>query len=412
MSLQSNNNSLKGIYQGQGDTAVEIGTQSSMPFNTNCPFVCGTYIGGDSIEMNVFFDPTLSPQANAHNVPYNKIAIIQIGSFRLNNKELPIKFYQFDNQYPATPNTDSWLDTCAQKSNNEENDDPTFPAWNYAGNARISREKLYRYPNDFGGCVRYNKQKPINYKIGDNLCAYMHSNLIFDSGNGGSDGFTTQLTIYDFIDNLDISGYELEETGLKVEEIDDSYCNDIIKYFVSKQVIPTPSVGYLLTKIRILLYWGSEDDGCYIILIPLNGTFKILWYSNDLLEDFRTAKKNSAPDISAILKNIEKQYKYSMMETDELSVSYDMYTCACAMYTQIDAENKPIKVNFRLFEGFAWNVTNQFTDTKQWQNLQFCPLKQENSEVPQRRSALKYALMDYYSSIYGNKVQVVIHDDL
>lgn len=450
MALILQNNGLKGIFQGQGDNPVRIGNIIGQPDNNPVsPFVYGCFLGEDSIQMNVYFDPAASDMVRSHPDDYPKIGIIQMGRFQLNHLYLPYDFYQVDHLYPNTvkyaklygknyPGACDWIDTPREKSNGKPNTEPTFPAWNYADSALTPLKTMFQYPNTYGGYVRYQTLNPYNYQKGENLCAYIQSNLLINSGN--SPDFPMKLDLMDFLDSIDPERYSLEDTHIpsltfsnrpdhlrrvvnelnRLEIIPFNFEHEFIKFPVSPkssqlgtfQVYINSKIRYVVSHTRLYieyyagnLYPKDDDEPERIVLIPINDSFHYFKYSDDFKEDFNDARAQSGPDIPKIFDQIRAKYGYLASPYDELKLTYQMYTCACA----IKVDEAASRAYIRLFEGFSWDISNEFTEGAEgWNNLHLDILPTtEADHCNYRRSNLKYTLREYYRKIFQNKDFIV-----
>lgn len=438
MPLILQNNNLTGVFQGQGNNPVRIGTVSGRPNNdASSPFVCGCYQGEDSIQMNVYFDPAASKKLDI-NQTYAKIGIIQIGRLQLNHLYLPYDFYQIDSLYPDTvdyarmnsakyPGATEWLDTPWQKSNGEKNIDPTFPAWNYADSARTPIKTMFQYPNNYGGYVRYQHLAPYNYQHGENLCAYIQSNLVINMGN--SPYFLMKLELMDFLDSIDPDGYILSNTQIPSVNFKDrpDLLSVVVDALNKKGIIPFNSqhnfffipdsfgqgnlgtfrdygnskIRYIVSSTRLYIeyYPGvlvpKNEEPERIVLIPINGTFHYFNYSEDFNEDFNDARAQSGPDIPAIFNNIKSKYGFVSTPKQDLQLTYQMYTCACSITFNLN------RVFVQLFEGFSWDISREFTKSTGWNNLQLTlPPSADSILCNARKYGLQFALEKYYPKAY------------
>lgn len=177
---------LTGVFHGQTQP-IKIGTQATV----QGPNYIGLYKGDDSVTMNAFFDPVLSPAVTAATQKYGpipNIGYIQTGQFLINNTPLPLSIHQTGALYPNTQPMYSgferpytWIDICEKNSDDGLVTVPYYAFWQLKDKADYPLDNFIKHPQEFGGITKF----PLAFQTTDNdyLCAYMTSEADLGSGD-------------------------------------------------------------------------------------------------------------------------------------------------------------------------------------------------------------------------------------
>jgi len=360
------NNTVTGVFEGQGEP-LEIGNVS---FDLG-PHKIGFTQIDDSVTMQAFFDPSLS-QKNGHpSENYNCVTYIQVGQFHINGTSLPVSIHNNTPPYPVNDEysyyshkpKSSWVDICKFSSNENPVTIPYYPLWIWQNDAGFDHNKLFKYPQRYGGFTRYDGQP---FSGGDNLCAYMksHVDLRF---------IDIPCFIPDYFENLDISGLitifqfpdELPQNpgvgfpyGLDLVGI----LNELVRLNILPPPSPNPGLHFFSSKNnRFITYYtnflrenASIPAPINIVIFPNSEGKYVVAYLDyspyELYEQDKQLGLNTFPNLEEINFKIRNTigHEFRLQEVS-FNFSYKYITYACAIKEINDQE-----VHIKLFEGFWW----------------------------------------------------------
>ncbi|MFC4871914.1 hypothetical protein [Negadavirga shengliensis] len=364
---------VTGVYQGQGDNAINIGSQAWTFGGNDKPLVIGASTPFDSsVNIKAFFDPSLSPLAKGGQ--WTQIGFIQTGEFRIqgvpttvriHDNSTPYPVYNKVNKYSRMPLFMKWVNAPGNYNNPPQKTPfPDFPLWELTNQPKLDMHKLFKFPQQFGGYTVYGPDGvPGGRKAGDNLCAYLNLDLDLSLMDLPFD--SEGRTYFDTIDFEDL------EAQVNIPSEIQFKAGYLMNYLACSGIVPLGSQIQRKQNLRgqtyFLLGYRNEFKRKSNTLKTI--TYAIIWQDEsgthftfldeDLLEEWREDEKaNGRPNLKELNNILFKNYKYSIdgMNLENFRISYRFYTYACAI--TLDTETNTY--GLELFEGFGMEVTRQY----------------------------------------------------
>lgn len=411
MALTISGNNLSGIYSGQ-TSEIEIGDITDQIG----PFFIGTRNYRNSVNLKAFFDPSISPLAKDGD--YNKITIMQTGWFDINYVSVSEKYHLSDTQRPIIQYgkyyypLSQWMDICSYYRESKKVIMPFYPYWILSTNSSQYYDTsslqginyddldkiLYKYPQPFGGFTQYKITEQIQWKQGDNLCAFMDSHIDLNLGDipnksakwedflkyiGGVDNLKAeQMTGEGLFTGTTINVWPclnyLENTVPKKIPIN-SYCiypafTETANNFFIIKIQENYRYNFRMTNQRKKNwpYW----DKCYAIVFVKSSKLYFAYLDIAMIDSFSEltgqpeegvfnlydSGNNSfvglegEPDINKIKSDILREFDRVLMDLDggKFRIGYNFYTFACHIDNSKIYQNK---IDIKLFDGFTWKTS-------------------------------------------------------
>jgi hypothetical protein len=418
---------LSGVYQGQTDP-IEIGTIAA---NVGPNFI-GFYPGDDSIQMNAFFDPSVSvaisrvlERQTDGIIAYPKIGYIHLGQFRINNFPLQVSLHDNTLSYPQTnnffsdyPPTYWWIDIGERDSNNELITTPFYPYWALTDDAHYDPDELYKYPQDYGGVTKF----PLTGMSPDDFrCAYMTTDVSLGRGTMPSKSEVEVLNA------TPLSEFNYRPSDLLSETYKNSSATDIANAFgpTGAKLIPGISPAHKVTSLisedkkRFYLSYTASVFGRggrkftipLIMMIfedPKNIGKLAIADITDYVNMVREELAAENIDLYKLDQNIAQAQRFDLKLKDKSSIflSYHFTAFPCAIISSTDQ-----RVYTHIFEGFNWGMTREYKRDSGWENVQLIPPSATQSTA--EPNYFMTTLWRYYGKLKNNKrFQTPIHDPL
>jgi hypothetical protein len=389
---------VKGVYQGQGDNAIQIGRKEDAGWYGNLfnqqnpgPNLVTITPNRDSVTMRAFYDQTKSDKP-LKNIP---ISYIQMGSFTVNGIPFPICAYDSAANYPIfRENQLRWLDMPDFGSLDKKTIIPFFPYWILANNQNYPIEELSKHPQLYGGICKNNDI----IEQSDYLCATMEHTI--DIGLGL---FPSNINVAAYYDGLTddelvsegVLAAPLTQQNLKQENIE-RFCEIFIKRNYTQYPIagscqvawPPSNLGIIFTGTRLFIRYQTHylDGSKYVeeivnvLIYPEAGdNLQFAYLDQTDVEEFEEdIRQNGSINIDTIRYNLFKNWnKYIFLGpfTRKIQLGYNYHVFACN-YNLRTVDNKYI-MDLKLLEGFQYNVWREFDEsTNKWSyvnyNVQTC----------------------------------------
>ena len=341
--------------------------------------------GSTSATIRAFFDPSKSERViqNA-----GQIAYLQVGSFVVNSVAFPIIVHDSAPPYPILEEKQlEWLDISNLGSLEQPVIEPFFPYWIRANDQNYNDQKLFKYPQRYGGMFK-NDGNPKT--ANDYLCATMKHTIDIGLGllpNAGDPA--------EYFDGLSAED-QLVSGGLLPEEFTPQNIQnkmyEIYKAFIDRH-LTSPGTSkksefwakldgdlkFFQTKTRLYIRYQSryraeneyESETVNVLVYPApNNRLQYAFLDEDEIDDYIENLKVSGPvDIFKIRDRLINWGPWIFVGGPwKLQLGYRYYTFPCQF--AVDVVKKTLQL--RLLEGFQYSVWREYNEeAKTWSAVKY-----------------------------------------